>query len=493
MNQRSALCLAILIGLTANAQTVVNLGGVVSNKTGQPVANAIVTLARQTMKDTTGTDGKYLFAKNTAVQLPAIVPKTEEISIANGVLQFTLSNSSPVKVEIFDVKGNLLKKEVVKSATAGAYRFNIDKNCPATNLLVIKAAIGKREVSFPYMTLSSGKYSLNTSGAYASPIGGGLAQMAAILDTLKVSATGFQTKTVTITSYDNQQQNISLDSSSVSSDTGRSAGCGKALSAIKSGTYTITSAGLSRQYIIDIPASYDMNHPYRLIFGMHCFGSNMNGVANDKYYQLKRFADSAKNYCIFVAPNGVVTDGNAMWNQAEKDHTFFDDMLKLFTENLCVDTARVFSCGFSYGAMFTYSLSLTHQKVLRAVACYAPANWNIYLPTNTHEPIAFMSTTGISDPNCPFVYKEAEKQGGKYCVLTHAEDNECTIPATIPTAAIGSKTHTCYEFQGGKAGYPVKFCSFDGAHQAGPMDGVSGDNSSKSWIPGETWKFFTQF
>lgn len=196
---------------------------------------------------------------------------------------------------------------------------------------------------------------------------------------------------------------------------------------------------------------------------------------------------------VLQSPNGIITNGNAMWNQAEKDHEFFDDMLSLFKEKLCVDTARVFSCGFSYGAMFTNSLSLNHQKQLRAVACYAPANWNIYMPENIHEPIAYMSVTGNSDPNCPFIYNDANKQGGKYCVLTHAQDNDCTIPASIPTENPGSRKHSVYEFEGCKEGYPVKFFSFDGAHQAGPMDGVSGDNSSKSWVPGETWKFFMQF
>jgi hypothetical protein len=77
MHKHVAFCLAVVIGLTANAQTVINLGGVVSNKTGQPVSNAIVTLVRQAMKDTTGTDGKYSFAKTVAVQFPAIVPQTE--------------------------------------------------------------------------------------------------------------------------------------------------------------------------------------------------------------------------------------------------------------------------------------------------------------------------------------------------------------------------------------------------------------------------------
>jgi poly(3-hydroxybutyrate) depolymerase len=40
-----------------------------------------------------------------------------------------------------------------------------------------------------------------------------------------------------------------------------SIGCGKELSAIKSVTHTLTSAGLNRKYIINVPANYDKNKP----------------------------------------------------------------------------------------------------------------------------------------------------------------------------------------------------------------------------------------
>ncbi len=488
MHKHAAFCLAVLIGLTANAQSI-NLRGVVSNQAAKPIANAIVTLAGQGLKDTTGTDGAYSIVNGTPAVVPLLAPQNEKISLYRGDLTFSVPNPSPVKVEIFDVNGNLLKKEPLQNVSTGFYRFNIAENSHAARLFIIKASIGLHTESFTYLPLNNGNYMVNQLNESSTPVEGRLAKIAAVNDTLKTTAPGFATKATAITSYD-QVVNITLDSNRVGSDTGRSVGCGKALSAIKSGTYTISSAGLSRQYIIDIPTSYDMNHPYRLIFGMHCYGSNMQGVANDKYYQLKRLADSAKNYCIFVAPNGNGS-GTPLWDQGQKDHTFFDDMLKLFKENLCVDTTRVFCCGFSYGAMFTYSLSTNHQKQLRAVACYAPANWNIWLPTDTHEPIAYMSTTGISDPNCPLVHDSTLKQGGKYCALGHATDNGCTIPATVPIWTSGN--HFLYEFQGCKAQYPVKFYTFNGGHQAGPMDGASGDNSSKSWIPGETWKFFMQF
>jgi len=68
------------------------------------------------------------------------------------------------------------------------------------------------------------------------PVDRRLARLAAIVDTLKVTAAGFQTKTVTITSYDNQQQNISLDSSGSKNAPGPSIGCGKTFSTLKSGT-----------------------------------------------------------------------------------------------------------------------------------------------------------------------------------------------------------------------------------------------------------------
>jgi hypothetical protein len=67
---RSAIIgLAVLIGLSANAQTI-NLQGVVSNTGGQPIDKAVVTLVQQKMKDTTGTDGKYSFTGGISAILP---------------------------------------------------------------------------------------------------------------------------------------------------------------------------------------------------------------------------------------------------------------------------------------------------------------------------------------------------------------------------------------------------------------------------------------
>lgn len=265
-----------------------------------------------------------------------------------------------------------------------------------------------------------------------------------------------------------------------------SAGFGKDPGDFKSGVYSITSAGLTRQYTIDIPKNYDKNKTYRLIFAMHMMGGHMQTMVDQNYYGLKTYAERDNVPVIFVAPEGY-TDRTPWRGFDNKDHLFFADMLQLFKEKLSIDTSRIFCCGFSFGAMVTYSLSLAFQDDLRAVACYAPANWNIYLPENKHKPLAFFSTTGTQDGLCKYVNSDEKKQGGKYCVLTHIEDNGLTQLPELPLAT--TATHVTTEIKGLPAEYPVLFESFVGGH----TENVKDPGSDNNWIAKETWDFFMRF
>lgn len=265
-----------------------------------------------------------------------------------------------------------------------------------------------------------------------------------------------------------------------------SAGYGKDLGDFKSGIYTITSAGLTRQYTIDIPKNYDKNKTYRLIFAMHMMGGHMQTMVDQNFYGLKTYAERDNVPVIFVAPEGY-TDQTPWRGRDDKDHIFFADMLQLFKDKLSIDTSRIFCCGFSFGAMVTYSLSLNFQDDLRAVACYAPANWNIYLPENKHKPLAFFSTTGTQDGLCKYVNSDENKQGGKYCVLTHIEDNGLKQLPELPLAT--TATHVTTEIKGLPAEYPVLFGSFVGGH----TDNVKDPGSDVNWVAKETWDFFMRF
>ena len=247
------------------------------------------------------------------------------------------------------------------------------------------------------------------------------------------------------------------------------------------GKKTITSTNQQRTYIIDIPTNYDMNKPYRLFYTSHWIGSTSEAVRDQNYYFLKPLATAANEPAIFVAPQ---SDGST-WQQ--KDHALFDDILAYVKQNLCIDTTRVFATGFSFGGMITYSLSMNHQKDIRAAVGIAPANYNIYLPTKTREPIAWMQTTGMSDGTCPWVKGSSTTQGAKFIAIEKATDNGCTAPTTVPNWPSGN--HLCHTFQGCRAEFPTKACTFNGGHT-----NIANDSgSSTNWIATESWAFFTQF
>jgi len=264
------------------------------------------------------------------------------------------------------------------------------------------------------------------------------------------------------------------------------AGCGKAPT-LTSGTHTIQSGGQTRSYILRVPAGYDSNHPYRLIFGFHWRGGTMGDVDsggtdgyNWSYYGLRRLADNANNSTIFVAPQG---NGNGWANPGGQDVAFVDAMVSQIEAGLCVDTTQLFSAGFSYGGAMSYALACSRATVFRAVAVYSGANLSGCSGGN--QPIAYMGLHGLRDNVLPI-------QSGRDLRDTFVRNNGCT-PQNPPEPAYGSLTHIITTYSGCRSGYPVVWAAFDGAgHDPGPIDGSTGDGW-RTWTSAAVWQFFTQF
>jgi poly(3-hydroxybutyrate) depolymerase len=264
------------------------------------------------------------------------------------------------------------------------------------------------------------------------------------------------------------------------------AGCGKAPT-LSSGSHTIQSSGQNRSYILRVPANYDNNHPYRLVFGFHWVGGTMNDVDsggtdgyNWSYYGLRRLADQAGNGTIFVAPQGI---NNGWGNSGGQDVTFTDDMIRQIEAGLCVDTTQLFSSGFSYGGAMTYALACARATVFRAVAVYSGANLSGC--SGGTQPIAYMGLHGLRDNVLPI-------SGGRALRDQFVRNNGCT-PQNPPEPAQGSLTHIITTYSGCSAGHPVVWAAFDGAgHDPGPIDGSTGDGWH-TWTSGAVWSFFSQF
>lgn len=479
MRHPSAKILTILLatGTVGFASTV---RGKITSQAGRALANAKVSIDAKGFSATTAADGSYSIVTSPSSVSPDAIAVRRTFSLQEGVLSLQVDQAVPVDVQFFDLGGSRLRVDKLTSGTDGVHRWNLASIAQGSTTLLVRTRIGGVEATYRYVRMGTG------SGTLASLAGPGqaagmLGRTLAVTDSLKVTVNGFRTRSVPLSSLDTTV-NLSLDTAlalgyPLKNLPVPSSGCGKPLT-LKSGTFKITSAGLTRDYTLSIPANYNPAKPSRLIFGMHWMGGNMGAVNNENFYQLRPL-DTEKNI-VFVAPQGY-TD-NSPWRGGDnKDHIFFEDLLKHVTTNLCIDSSRVFSLGFSFGAMFTNSISRNHQKQLRAVVVFAAADYNIYVPTPQDHPIGFMGTVGLSDNLCP-------PATGRSCRNLKVTHNKCTVPASVPEATMGSGGHVIYDYQG-CGHYPVKWATFDGGHDAYPKD----RGQSNTWMTAEVWKFLNQF
>jgi predicted esterase len=86
---------------------------------------------------------------------------------------------------------------------------------------------------------------------------------------------------------------------------------------------------------------------------------------------------------------------NGWANSGGQEVTLADDMIKQLEGDLCVDTTRVFSVGFSYGAAMSYALTCARANVFRAAALYSGGRLSGC--SGGTIPIAYLASHGIND------------------------------------------------------------------------------------------------
>jgi polyhydroxybutyrate depolymerase len=245
-----------------------------------------------------------------------------------------------------------------------------------------------------------------------------------------------------------------------------SPGCGSA-SPLKSGNFTEMIGGTSRKYVLDVPANYDTNKKYRLIFVWHPLGGSASQVVSGGYNGLKTLSEGSS---IFVAAEGLnggngEASGNGWWNVDNVDMLLLTAMLTKINAGLCVDQDRIFSTGFSFGGMMSYTVGYEFD-VFRAIApCSGDLQVIPHKETYT-RPLPIMAFHGDKDDFVTTARGRAARD--KY--LTRNKCGTETKPAS---------PSPCVEYQG--CAVPTFWCEFPGAH------------APWSEEPKAIWKFFSQF
>lgn len=286
----------------------------------------------------------------------------------------------------------------------------------------------------------------------------------------------------------------------------KSAGCGStAWPTSKAYTINVSynNQSKSRSYILRIPDNYDTTHPYRLIVAYHWLGGTADNVANGGGATAKPFYalwELANGSTIFVAPQGIDPangwadtggpgdphDGpvNAS-STGGQDIAFTKALVAELTSKLCIDTTRILAEGFSMGGSMSYAVACAMGDVFRAVAVHSGGPMSGCVKHT--KPVAYFMTHGEQDGTCTYPGYGVPELKDFSAVDGCTWPNMATstgLPA--PTGAQG--THQCVDLQGCMPAYPVRSCIFVGPHTPS-----SPDTGASNWIPGETWKFLSQF
>jgi polyhydroxybutyrate depolymerase len=246
-----------------------------------------------------------------------------------------------------------------------------------------------------------------------------------------------------------------------------SSGCGIA-SPLKSGTFTESISGTSRKWMVDVPTGYDTNKPYRLIFVWHPLGGNGSQIVSGGFNGLKSLANNTVVFATADGLNGSNSEasGTGYWNVNGGDMKLLQTMLDKINAGLCIDQQRIFSTGFSFGGMMTYTVGFQFKNVFRAVAPCSGKTGVIPYDDNNEDPLAIMAFHGDKDT---FVATAL----GKAFFDMYAKRNKCGAQ----TKAVDPSP--CVQYQ--DCVVPSIWCEFPGQHEQWSQE------------PAAIWKFFSQF
>jgi hypothetical protein len=191
------MCLTFATGFSLSAQTIA-IGGKVTNQSSKAISGAVVSLKSKNLTALTDAAGAFSI-KGTGVNVDPIRSGAESVTMKNGSVMINLTKPAAVRVELFDMRGNLLEQALDNYTTAGNYRFDVMKHPLAANMMVVRVSIGRQSSTFRYLPLSGGMGAISSLEAAPAL---SLAKLQATVDTLQASAAGYKAKKVPISSYE---------------------------------------------------------------------------------------------------------------------------------------------------------------------------------------------------------------------------------------------------------------------------------------------------
>ena len=131
--------------------------------------------------------------------------------------------------------------------------------------------------------------------------------------------------------------------------------------------------GLTREYLLYVPSSYNSNTAVPLLFNFHGYG----GTSSDHLStaDMRSLADQ-ENFLLCYPQGSLDSYGSGHWNAAlpgsdnkstADDTGFVSAMITSISSSYQVDSTRIYACGYSNGGMMSYFLGGSMSEKIAAI------------------------------------------------------------------------------------------------------------------------------
>ena len=213
---------------------------------------------------------------------------------------------------------------------------------------------------------------------------------------------------------------------------------------------TIENDGLTRDYSIYVPASYDGTTNFPLLFNLHGGGGTNSAwqVASD----MRPIADTADFILVYPQARPDPSDGNS-FNWIPKvpgtfdDVPFFSSLIDTIASNYQIDQNRIYACGYSLGGDMTFELGCKLNNRIAAIAPVArtmQANPNSFCsPVHPTGVLTILGTDDLVSPYNGIVFGGIEYYISAAATHSYwATHNNCVTTATMNTVSPSVERYT---------------------------------------------------
>ena len=205
-------------------------------------------------------------------------------------------------------------------------------------------------------------------------------------------------------------------------------------------TQLINYQGTERAFVLYLPDGYDGSRKVPLLFNFHGFGGSTNDHLNTS--DMRQLAD--RDTFILVYPQGSCLEGFSHWNAALPSATnkstvddlgFIDFLINDLSSTYEVDSARIYACGYSNGAFFSYALACYLGHKIAAIGSVSGTMLDSSLQCSPSHPTAMINLHGTNDGVVPY------NGSSEYIAIPDVVDYWCQQNNTDLSASLSSENY----------------------------------------------------